>query len=104
MLIDYKCQREYLRKVVCTRGSKNIILVCDNCTQTLLDTVDEIMFKFEVNMEGISLHDLKAPWIKLTQLANETDFYNSQFDEFFDAVDAVDNFNDVAADEVSKII
>ena len=59
------------------------------------------MYKFEVDMEGISLNNLKAPWIKLSALSNETDFFNAQFDDFFDAVDAVDNFNDVAADEVS---
>lgn len=74
--------------------------MCDNCTQTLLDTVDEIMYKFEINMEDVSLHNLKAPWIKLHTLSNETDYLSVKFDEYFDAVDAVDNFNDVATDEV----
>lgn len=74
--------------------------VCDNCTQTLLDTVDEIMYKFEVDMDGIHLHDLKAPWIKLGTLKNETDYLDERFNELFEAVDAVDNFNDIAADEV----
>lgn len=77
-------------------------LVCDNCTQTLLDTIDEIMYKFEDNMQDTNLHDLKAPWIKLYKLSNETDYLNSLFDEYFDAVDAVDNFNDVASEEVSS--
>lgn len=74
--------------------------VCDNCTQTLLDTVDEIMYKFEVSMDGIHLHDLKAPWIKLEGLKNETEYLDERFNELFEAVDAVDNFNDIAADEV----
>lgn len=59
------------------------------------------MYKFEVNMEGISLHDLKAPWIKLIGLANETEELNLKFSELFEAVDEVDNFNDVTVDEVS---
>lgn len=55
-----------------------------------------------MNMEDVSLHNLKAPWVKLHSLSNETDFLASQFDEYFDAVDAVDNFNDVATDEVRR--
>lgn len=77
------------------------ISVCDNCTQTLLDTVDEMMYKFEINLQDTNLHDLKAPWIKLYKLSNETDFLNSKFDEYFDAIDAVDNFNDIATEEVN---
>lgn len=60
------------------------------------------MYKFEDNMQDTNLHDLKAPWIKLYKLSNETDYLNSLFDEYFDAVDAVDNFNDVASEEVSS--
>jgi hypothetical protein len=74
--------------------------VCDNCTQTLLDTVDEMMYQFEVNAPYISIKDLKAPWIKLYELSNETEYLNDKFDEYFDAADAVDNFGDVATDEV----
>lgn len=59
------------------------------------------MFKFEIEMQDISLHDLNAPWLKLHKLSNETDDLSSKFDEYFDATDAVDNFNDIAADEVS---
>lgn len=78
-----------------------LFLVCDNCTQTLLDTVDEIIYKFEVDMQDVSLMNLNAPWLKLHRLSNETDFLGSQFDDFFDAIDSVDNFNDVASEEVS---
>lgn len=74
--------------------------MCDNCTQTLLDTVDEIMYQFEINSNGFDLHDLKAPWFKLNELLNATDLYGKQFDEYFEAVDMVDNFNDIAGDEV----
>lgn len=80
-----------------------IFLVCDNCTQTLLDTIDEIMFKFENEAMDISLHDLHTPWHKLHKLSNETEDLDSRFDDYFDAVDAVDNFNDIAADNVSSI-
>lgn len=59
------------------------------------------MFKFETDMEDVHLHNLNAPWIKLHTLSNETDFLGSLFDEYFDAADAVDNFIDVASDEVS---
>jgi hypothetical protein len=75
-------------------------LVCDKCTQTLLDTIDEIMFKFEESLEGINLHDLKAPWFKLHELSNITDQHQKRFDDLFEAVDSVDNFNDVGGDEV----
>lgn len=51
-------------------------------------------------MQDTNLHNLKAPWIKLYSLSNETDFLSSKFDEYFDAVDAVDNFNDLATEEV----
>jgi hypothetical protein len=65
-----------------------------------MDTVDEIIYKFEVDMEDVHLHNLKAPWVKLQKLSNETDELSALFDEYFDAVDAVDNFNDVASEEV----
>lgn len=76
--------------------------MCDNCTQTLLDTIDEIMYQFEINLEGINLHDLKAPWFQLNELSNFTDHYEKRFDELFEAVDAVDNFNDIGSDEVGS--
>jgi hypothetical protein len=66
-----------------------------------MDTVDEIIYKFEVNMEDVPLHNLKAPWIKLQKLSNETDDLSNQFDEYFEAVDAVDNFNEFDSEEVS---
>lgn len=53
-------------------------------------------------MEDASLHNLNAPWLKLHSLSNESDYLNAQFDDYFDAVDAVDNFNDIATDEVSS--
>lgn len=62
------------------------------------------MFKFETDMEGVHLHNLNAPWIKLHTLSNETDYLGAIFDEYFDAADAVDNFNDVATDEVSWLM
>lgn len=83
--------------------NSNFFSVCDNCTQTLLDTVDEMIYKFEVNMEDTNLHNLHAPWIKLNGLSNETDYLSGVFDEYFEAVDEIDNFNDVATDEVSFI-
>jgi hypothetical protein len=52
-------------------------------------------------MQDVSLSNLKAPWIKLYGLSNETDYLDSRFNEYFDAADAVDNFSDVATDEVS---
>lgn len=51
-------------------------------------------------MEGINLHDLKAPWFKLHELSNITDEHQKRFDDLFEAVDLVDNFNDVGGDEV----
>lgn len=54
-------------------------------------------------MQDVSLTNLNAPWLKLHRLSNETDFLGSQFDDFFDAIDSVDNFNDVASEEVSFI-
>lgn len=61
-----------------------------------------MMYQFEINLEGINLHDLKAPWFQLTELSNLTDQYEKRFDELFEAVDAVDNFNDVGSDEVGS--
>ena len=56
-----------------------------------------------MNMQDTNLHNLKAPWIKLYKLSNETDDLSSKFDEYFYAVDAVDNFNEVATEEVRKL-
>ncbi|KAL7044656.1 hypothetical protein ACKWTF_002015 [Chironomus riparius] len=82
LLVDYECQ------------------LCDNCTQTLLDSIDEMMYSFNVNLDGVDLHKLKAPWFKLNELTNLTNIYSNTFDDFFQAVDAVDNFNDIATDEL----
>ena len=65
-----------------------------------MDTVDEMIYQFEVNTQDIKLSDLKAPWIKLNGLSNETQYLSDGFDEYFEAADAVDNFGDVATDEV----
>lgn len=77
--------------------------VCDNCTQTLLDTIDEMMYSFNVNLDGVDLQNLKAPWFKLNELTNLSNIYSNAFDDFFQAVDAVDNFNDIATDEVKLV-
>lgn len=55
-----------------------------------------------MNMQDTNLHNLKAPWIRLYKLSNETDDLSSKFDEYFYAVDAVDNFNEIATEEVRK--
>jgi hypothetical protein len=34
-------------------------------------------------------------------LSNDSDYLSNKFDEYFDAADAVDNFSDVASEEVS---
>ena len=67
---------------------------------TLMDKVDEIIFNFEINMEDISLHDLRAPWFKLNQLTNETDVLDEIFTNYFEASDQIDNFNDASVDKV----
>lgn len=59
------------------------------------------MYQFHTHLDGVELHNLKAPWLKLNELKNVTDIYADTFDDFFHAVDAVDNFNEVASDEVS---
>jgi hypothetical protein len=38
----------------------------------------------------------------LNDFGNQTDIFSTEFDDFFEAVDAVDNFHDVAYDEVNK--
>lgn len=60
-----------------------------------------MMYQFHVNLDGVELHNLKAPWYKLNELKNVTDVYANTFDDFFQATDAVDNFNDIASDEVN---
>lgn len=59
-----------------------------------------MIYQYEVNTPYISVKDLKAPWIKFYELSNETEYLNDRFDEYFEAADAVDNFGDVATDEV----
>jgi len=59
-----------------------------------------MMNKFNINLDGVDLYNLKAPWFKLNELTNLTNVYSKTFDDFFQAVDAVDNFNDIATDEV----
>ena len=54
------------------------------------------MIQFEINMEDVSLHNLKAPWIKLYKYSNETDL----LDQFFQASDRIDNFNDTSVDKL----
>lgn len=65
-----------------------------------MDKVDEMIFQFEINMEDVSLHNLKAPWIKLYGYTNETDLLDREFDQFFQASDKIDNFNDASVDKL----
>lgn len=65
-----------------------------------MDSIEKIIHQFDINSQGIDLHNLKAPWYKINGFINETDYYSNEFDEFFQAVDAIDNFNDIASDEV----
>lgn len=71
---------------------------------TLMDKVDEMIFEFEVNMDEITLHDLKAPWFKLNELTNETGSLEDKFTEYFEATDDIDYFNDDSVDKVISII
>ena len=55
---------------------------------------------FNESMDIITLYDLKAPWFKLNELANETESLDETFTNYFDASDRIDNFNDASVDKV----
>lgn len=76
--------------------------VCDKCTLTLMDRVDEIIFQFEISMDGMTLHDLKAPWFRIHQYENESIILDNRFDEYFQASDKVDNFKDTPVDKLAS--
>lgn len=55
-------------------------------------------------MEDTTLHNLKAPWLKLHKLSNDTSHWSKIVDDFYDAVGAVENFEDIGSNEVSLCV
>jgi hypothetical protein len=64
--------------------------------------VEEMIYKFEVNMQDTTLHNLKAPWLKLHKLSNDTKELSEIVNDYYDAVGAVENFEDIGSNEVSE--
>lgn len=69
------------------------LLVCDNCSQTLMDTIDELIFDFELKTQHLDLHGIPAPWIKLDEYANETQHWTSKFNQFDTAKYQIEHFD-----------
>lgn len=74
--------------------------MCDKCTLTLMDKIDEIRYQYEIEMDGITLHNLKAPWIKLSGYFNKSELLDGQITELFNAIDRVDGFKEIPLDKL----
>lgn len=53
-------------------------------------------------MQDTTLHNLKAPWLKLHKLSNDTKELSEIVNDYYDAVGAVENFEDIGSNEVSE--
>lgn len=60
-----------------------------------------MIYKFDVNMQDATLHNLKAPWLKLHNLTGETELWTQKVSDYFDAIESVDNYEDIGNNEVS---
>lgn len=75
--------------------------MCDECSQTLMDTIDEMIIDFEMKTEHLDLHGIPAPWIKLDAYINETQAWTNKFNEFDTVKYQIENFDEKPIHKVS---
>lgn len=74
--------------------------MCDDCSQTLMDTIDEMIFDFELKTEHLDLHGIPAPWIKLNAYVNETQHWTKKFNQFDTVKYQIEHFDEKPIEKV----
>lgn len=79
------------------------MLVCDNCTLTLLDRTDELDYLLEIGSNHIDPDGIPAPWPRLQTFENDSMTLSHKLKDFHYATLNIQNFNDAIIVKVSKL-
>lgn len=66
-----------------------------------MDTIDELIFDFEEKTERLDLHGIPAPWIKLNEYTNRTQYWTNKFSDFDTAKYQIEHFDEKPIEKVS---
>jgi hypothetical protein len=78
------------------------ISVCDNCTLTLLDTLDDMHAEMEHGANHIDRSGIPAPWKELEKYFNQSNVLDERLQVFYDTVGQIENFNETAVEKVGQ--
>lgn len=78
------------------------MLVCDNCTLTLLDRTDELAEMLKIGISHIDLDGIPAPWPRLLDYENNASISSSKLKEFLHTKALVENFNEDIIEKVKR--
>lgn len=69
-----------------------------------MDTIDELIFDFDLKTQHLDLHGIPAPWIKLNEYLNETQHWTNKFNQFDTAKYQIENFDEKPIEKVRKCL
>lgn len=76
------------------------MVVCDNCTVTLLDSSTDLIYYIQSEMRQIDLDSVPAPWSRLLSYENATEHLIIKLDDIIKSTDKIENYNDLQVDKV----
>lgn len=78
------------------------LLVCDNCTLTLLERTDDLRYMLNAEWNEVDLDGIPAPWPRLLTFENVSVFLETKLDNYLDSKDRLEDFNDLAIEKVKN--
>lgn len=92
----------FLNKLFFTQSIK-FILVCDNCTLTLLSSAEYLEYLIESEADIVDLDGIPAPWPRLKIFENSTQHLTHKLSDLNVAKDKIENYNDLQIDKVKSV-
>lgn len=77
------------------------VIVCDNCTLTLLESSDDLGYLIASETNLIDLNGIPAPWPRLLKFENSTKHLTMRLIDLLIAKEKIENYNDLQIDKVS---
>lgn len=76
------------------------ISVCDNCTITLLESSNDLIYYVQTEAREIDLDSVPAPWSRLLSYENASEHLTIKLDDIRKSTEKIENYNDLQIDKV----
>lgn len=94
MLIAFSWLFPYEMLMTCS------ISVCDNCTITLLESSNDLIYYVQTEAREIDLDSVPAPWSRLLSYENASEHLTIKLDDIRKSTEKIENYNDLQIDKV----